>query len=45
MTDKLTWIDEELANLKQTGFYNTIPKGFLINVHYFRHVIFFNILI
>lgn len=25
MTDKLTWIDEELANLKQTGFYNTIP--------------------
>lgn len=25
MTDKLAWIDEELANLKETGFYNTIP--------------------
>ena len=25
MTDKLAWIDEELANLKDTGFYNTIP--------------------
>ena len=25
MTDKLAWIDEELANLKGTGFYNTIP--------------------
>lgn len=23
--DKLAWIDEELANLKETGFYNTIP--------------------
>ena len=25
MTDKLAWIDEELAKLKETGFYNTIP--------------------
>jgi len=25
MTDKLAWIDKELANLKETGFYNTIP--------------------
>ena len=25
MTDKLTWIDEEISNLKETGFYNTIP--------------------
>ena len=25
MTDKLAWIDEELANLKETGFYNSIP--------------------
>ncbi len=25
MTDKLAWIDEELANLKETSFYNTIP--------------------
>ncbi|HPR35201.1 MAG TPA: glycine C-acetyltransferase [Anaerolineaceae bacterium] len=25
MTDRLAWIDEELANLKETGFYNTIP--------------------
>ena len=25
MTDKLAWIEEELANLKETGFYNTIP--------------------
>ena len=25
MKDKLAWIDEELANLKETGFYNTIP--------------------
>ena len=25
MTDKLAWIDEELANLKETGFYNAIP--------------------
>lgn len=25
MTDKLAWIDEELTNLKETGFYNTIP--------------------
>ena len=24
MTDKLTWIDEELKKLKDTGFYNTI---------------------
>ena len=32
MSDKLTWIDEELTNLKETGFYNTIrtmdsPQG------------------
>ena len=32
MSDKLTWIDEELNNLKETGFYNTIrtidsPQG------------------
>ena len=32
MTDKLTWIDEELKKLKDTGFYNTIrtldsPQG------------------
>lgn len=32
MSDKLTWIDEELKNLKETGFYNTIrtmdsPQG------------------
>ena len=25
MTDKLTWIDEELKTLKETGFYNNIP--------------------
>ena len=25
MTDKVAWIDEELAKLKETGFYNTIP--------------------
>ncbi len=25
MTEKLAWIDEELAKLKETGFYNTIP--------------------
>ena len=25
MTDRLAWIDEELAKLKETGFYNTIP--------------------
>jgi len=25
MTDKLAWIDEELNNLKETGFYNNIP--------------------
>ncbi len=25
MTDKLSWIDDEIANLKETGFYNTIP--------------------
>jgi glycine C-acetyltransferase len=25
MTHKLAWIDEELQNLKDTGFYNTIP--------------------
>lgn len=25
MSDKLTWIDEELAQLRETGFYNTIP--------------------
>jgi hypothetical protein len=24
MSDKLTWIDEELNNLKETGFYNKI---------------------
>lgn len=29
MTDKLAWIDEELANLKDTGFYNTIPMMIL----------------
>jgi glycine C-acetyltransferase len=32
MTDKLAWIDEELENLRKTGFYNTIrtlssPQG------------------
>ena len=32
MSDKLTWIDDELKNLKETGFYNTIrimdsPQG------------------
>jgi len=32
MSDKLTWIDEELTNLKETGFYNKIrtmdsPQG------------------
>ncbi len=32
MSDKLTWIDEELNNLKETGFYNNIrtmdsPQG------------------
>ncbi len=32
MSDRLTWIDEELKNLKETGFYNTIrtmdsPQG------------------
>ncbi|MCK9246193.1 MAG: glycine C-acetyltransferase [Anaerolineaceae bacterium] len=25
MTDKLAWIDDELKNLKDTGFYNSIP--------------------
>jgi len=38
MTDKLSWIDDEIANLKETGFYNTIPtmdspQGAKVNIN------------
>ncbi len=27
MTDKLSWIDDELKTLKDTGFYNSIARS------------------